>query len=273
MSCNAHPSHQQLLESLLTEPLPEPVVIPARRLQRRPCRTWSVMRSAGAALLIGGALSLSSGAATVAAAPALRPSVAFVTSDILRSPGYAATPAAVTGAAVNGAAGLKQRAMALVALANAELRPGVELHLPALPVGPDSIAGQTGGNVYVVRSGDTLSAIALRAYGNANLWPTIYNANRAVIGENPNLIFPNQSLNIPVAQQSPTPPATAQGQQSPTTPASQHTVVSGDTLSSIAQRFYGNAGLWPTIYNANLNTIGNNPGLIIPGQNLTIPAR
>jgi hypothetical protein len=50
---------------------------------------------------------------------------------------------------------------------------------------------------YVVKSGDYLSKIAASFYGNGNLWPKIYDANRAVIGGNPNLIFPGQKLTIP----------------------------------------------------------------------------
>lgn len=51
--------------------------------------------------------------------------------------------------------------------------------------------------VYVVVSGDNLSKIARRFYGNESLWPKIYAANRAVIGNNPNLIRVGQKLVIP----------------------------------------------------------------------------
>jgi hypothetical protein len=44
------------------------------------------------------------------------------------------------------------------------------------------------GSSYTVQQGDTLSSIAQRAYGDANLWQEIYNANTQVIGDNPNLI-------------------------------------------------------------------------------------
>jgi len=47
---------------------------------------------------------------------------------------------------------------------------------------------------YVVQSGDTLSSIA-RKYGTS--WQTLYNANKAVIGSNPDLIKPGQVLIIP----------------------------------------------------------------------------
>lgn len=50
---------------------------------------------------------------------------------------------------------------------------------------------------YMVKSGDTLSGIASRLLGAASRWPEIYNLNRAVIGSDPNRIFPGQVLTIP----------------------------------------------------------------------------
>ncbi len=52
------------------------------------------------------------------------------------------------------------------------------------------------GSTYVVQKGDSLSKIAKREYGNANLWPQIYEANRDKIN-NPDLIYPDQKLVIP----------------------------------------------------------------------------
>lgn len=53
------------------------------------------------------------------------------------------------------------------------------------------------GGSYTVVKGDCLSSIARRYYGKASKWPVIYNANKAVIGGNPNLIYPGQVLTIP----------------------------------------------------------------------------
>jgi nucleoid-associated protein YgaU len=52
-----------------------------------------------------------------------------------------------------------------------------------------------------------------------------------------------------------------------------YTVQSGDSLSTIAQRFYGsqNANNVNKIYYSNLQTVGANPNLIYPGQKLYIP--
>lgn len=50
---------------------------------------------------------------------------------------------------------------------------------------------------YTVQSGNTLWGIAAHFYGNGVDWPTIYNANKGVIGSNPNLIYRGQVLTIP----------------------------------------------------------------------------
>jgi nucleoid-associated protein YgaU len=51
-----------------------------------------------------------------------------------------------------------------------------------------------------------------------------------------------------------------------------YTVKAGDSLSKIAKKKYGNAGLWKTIFEANKDRI-KNPDLIQPGWELKIPAK
>jgi nucleoid-associated protein YgaU len=51
-----------------------------------------------------------------------------------------------------------------------------------------------------------------------------------------------------------------------------YTVKSGDTLSAIAKREYGDAGEWRRIYEANRDQL-DNPDLIHPGQELRLPSR
>lgn len=50
---------------------------------------------------------------------------------------------------------------------------------------------------YTVVKGDCLWNIAKRFYGNGSLYTVIYDANRNVIGGNPNMIYPGQVLTIP----------------------------------------------------------------------------
>lgn len=58
---------------------------------------------------------------------------------------------------------------------------------------PAPAAAQT----YTVVSGDCLWNIAKKYYGNGSKYTVIYNANKGVIGGNPNLIYPGQVLTIP----------------------------------------------------------------------------
>ena len=50
---------------------------------------------------------------------------------------------------------------------------------------------------HVVKSGDSLSKISKDVYDNAGLYNKIYDANKATIGDNPNMIKPGQRLTIP----------------------------------------------------------------------------
>jgi nucleoid-associated protein YgaU len=102
---------------------------------------------------------------------------------------------------------------------------------------------------YTSVAGDTLRGIAQRFYGDENQWPVIFNANRELISD-PDVISTQWVLRIPATDQ--------------------YTVVAGDTLRGIAQRFYGDENQWPRIHNANRGQIPN-PDQISPGQVLNIP--
>ena len=132
---------------------------------------------------------------------------------------------------------------------------------------PGAQTGQGQGQ-YTVVSGDSLSAIAQRAYGNGALWWVIYDANRGIIA-NASLIYPGQVLSIPpygtTGQPTTTPGnQTGQGQ-------GQYTVRPGDSLWSIAQAAYGNPLRWSDIYNRNAALIGPDPGVIFSGTVLSMP--
>jgi nucleoid-associated protein YgaU len=59
--------------------------------------------------------------------------------------------------------------------------------------------GESAGvDYYIIKSGDTLSAIAQHFYKDANKYPKIFDANREVI-KDANLIFPGQKIRIPPA--------------------------------------------------------------------------
>ncbi len=65
---------------------------------------------------------------------------------------------------------------------------------PALPP-PPRASGPPQADTYTVQPGDSLSAIAARL--GLPDWHPLYEANAAVIGDNPNLIYPGQVLVLP----------------------------------------------------------------------------
>jgi len=64
------------------------------------------------------------------------------------------------------------------------------------PVQPGAPETDQAFTTVTVRRGDTLWALARRTYGGGRFWPTIFAANRDIIGD-PNLIFPGQVLKLP----------------------------------------------------------------------------
>jgi nucleoid-associated protein YgaU len=57
-------------------------------------------------------------------------------------------------------------------------------------------SSSTADKIYVVVSGDSLSKIAKREYGDAHAWTKIFEANKDIL-KDPNKIFPGQKLKIP----------------------------------------------------------------------------
>jgi nucleoid-associated protein YgaU len=107
---------------------------------------------------------------------------------------------------------------------------------------------------YVTNAGDSLTSIADEVYGDGTRWSEIYEANRKAIGDDPNLIQVGVTLTIPDDG------------------AATYVTVAGDTLWSIAERFYGDGSRWSEIYEANRKTIGDDPDKLGAGLTLTIPA-
>lgn len=50
---------------------------------------------------------------------------------------------------------------------------------------------------HVVQKGESLSLIAKHYYGDVHKWKQLYEANKSVVGDNPDLIKPGQELVIP----------------------------------------------------------------------------
>lgn len=56
-------------------------------------------------------------------------------------------------------------------------------------------------------------------------------------------------------------------------PGATHTVAPRDTLWDLAEQYLGDGGRWPELYENNEGTIGADPDLILPGQQLVLPDR
>ena len=73
-----------------------------------------------------------------------------------------------------------------------------ELNLGDLEKGTGGAGGNTSaGRTHVVKNGDTLWDIAVLYYKDGCKWEKIYEANKAVIGKNPNKIQVGMKLYIP----------------------------------------------------------------------------
>ena len=101
---------------------------------------------------------------------------------------------------------------------------------------------------HTVVSGDSLSAISKHYYGSFGPYETIFVANQPML-EHPDKIYPQQVLRIP---------ATAK-----------HVVQPGETLGGIAKHWYGKAGRYTDIFEANTDIL-ESPDAIEVGQELTI---
>jgi len=77
----------------------------------------------------------------------------------------------------------------------------------------------------------------------------------------PSLAIPT---GVPSPSPSPSPSPVAEGQA--------YTVVTGDTLSTLAERFYGDASQWRTIFEANRDKMTSQDDLQV-GMSLRIPGR
>lgn len=110
---------------------------------------------------------------------------------------------------------------------------------------------------HTVAPGDSLHTIAEQFYGTPEPFMLIYDANDDVIGKDPDNVQVGQVLRIPNYYQAKF--------------IASHTVQPGDSLSAIARKYYGDAEMYFRIYEANRETIGDNPNNIQVGQELRLP--
>lgn len=147
------------------------------------------------------------------------------------------------------------------------------------PSGGSSAPQAGDGKTHSVASGETMSSIAEKYYGDKNKWSVIAKANPLV---DPASMKIGTKLTIPPASAATSSP-TAGGTKptTPTPPAASdkssdgatHTVVAGETLMSIARNVYNDGNLWERIYEANKSAIGDDPANLKVGMKLVIPKK
>jgi nucleoid-associated protein YgaU len=141
---------------------------------------------------------------------------------------------------------------------------------------PSPTASKTTTATYTVTRGDSLAMIAQKYYQDASKWTVIASANNLA---NPSVIHVGNVLNIPNV--TPQPAVAAAPQPSSTSISSTNTVKasaiytvrSGDTLWSIAVKYYGTGFQWYRIDQANGTLARNAHGkpVVTAGQQLKIP--
>jgi nucleoid-associated protein YgaU len=121
-------------------------------------------------------------------------------------------------------------------------------------------------DTYTVKEGDSLASIWRDLTGNERGWEALQAANPGVDASRLKI---GQVLKVPDWKSrgaTAVKPAVAAA-------AGTYTVQSGDTLSSIAAKVYGDSKLWKRIFEANKDAIGADPGNLKVGQMLRVPPK
>ena len=166
-----------------------------------------------------------------------------------------------------------------VSPATARLRTGPGSAAPTVPAATTiattvQVQPTAAARTYVVAAGDTLSGISVTYYGTETQWNRIADANPQV---DPDRLRIGTRLKIPAY----TPrsaraarPAASSTTSRPLPPGTRsHRVEDGESLSSIADQYYGRETQWTTIFEANREMLKGDPDRLRIGMVLAIPTR
>jgi len=130
-----------------------------------------------------------------------------------------------------------------------------------------SVAAPSCSSDYVVEAGDSLSGIAITAYGDVNLWPYIYgySANTAIIGDNPGFISIGTTLRLPPC---PSAESAVQTEEMPNDDLSLRTnqtieVMTAGDYQPFTDQKWDNGGMLAEVVNAALSNAPGTPGFSI----------
>jgi LysM repeat protein len=141
-----------------------------------------------------------------------------------------------------------------------------------------SVASASAATVHVVVEGDTLTSIAKQYWGSSQGWENIEKANPGLtptnlkLGAKLNIPAKDAAVSAPVKLPSSNSGSSTSGSVSNAT-GGDYEVVSGDTLSKISNKVYGDSKHWKQIYDANKKVIGEDAAVLVVGTKLTIPAK
>jgi hypothetical protein len=149
------------------------------------------------------------------------------------------------------AAGSSHSARPVTASVSAVLPAQKQQHQQPVNVSTDTYSVHrivlTGSYWYRVRHGDSLSGIAARLLGSSSRWPSLYRANRRVIGSNPDNISPGENLTLNVSGYSNAPVSIPESRSGGTLLTSSTVRVSdysGFQACVIARESGGNPDIW-----------------------------
>ena len=141
-----------------------------------------------------------------------------------------------------------------------------------------SVASASAATVHVVVEGDTLTSIAKQYWGSSQGWENIAKANPGLtptnlkLGAKLNIPTKDAAVSAPVKLPSSNSGSSTSGSVSNAT-GGDYEVVSGDTLSKISNKVYGDSKHWKQIYDANKKVIGEDAAVLVVGTKLTIPSK
>lgn len=129
-----------------------------------------------------------------------------------------------------------------------------------------SNTGKPKTTLYTVKKNDSMWTIAKTWFGEGSKWDLIAKANPYV---DPDRLKLGQILQLPPKGAGPRPKPARVTRNT----ANTYRVQDGDSLSSIADKYYGDESKWRIIYEANRDVIGNDPGALELGARLRIPPK
>lgn len=126
---------------------------------------------------------------------------------------------------------------------------------------------------YTVKENESLSILALRAYGDMELWYGLLNANLQISTRPGFEIEPGEVIIVPTIEML---DRSLPKSIFPESLPAEYIIMPGDSLTFIAKGCYGDPELWTRIYDANRNTLSErvkqDPRQIVAGEVLKIPA-